>query len=108
MLIKPGEQLICEAGDNLPIVRKVNTRLYTAWKDNLFCFEEQCLDEIMDILARWYDFQVKFETEELKKLELSGTLDKYSDIQPLLRLFELGTDVKFEVQDKVIYVRKVK
>ncbi len=108
VLIKPGEQLICEAGDNLPIVRKVNTRLYTAWKDNLFCFEEQCLDEIMDILARWYDFQVKFETEELKKLELSGTLDKYSDIQPLLRLFELGTDVKFEVQDKVIYVRKVK
>lgn len=51
---------------------------------------------------------MKFESEELKKLELSGTLDKYSDIQPLLRLFELGTDVKFEIQNKVIYVRKVK
>jgi hypothetical protein len=25
-----------------------------------------------------------------------------------LRLFELGTGVKFEIQNKVIYVRKVK
>ena len=108
VLIKPGEQLVCTEGSDLPVVRKVNTRLYTAWKDNLFCFEEQYLDQIMLTLARWYDFQVKFESEELKKLELSGTLDKYSDIQPLLRLFELGTDVKFEIQNKVIYVRKVK
>jgi transmembrane sensor len=108
VLIKPGEQLVCTEGSDLPVVRKVNTRLYTAWKDNLFCFEEQYLDQIMLTLARWYDFQVKFESEELKKLELSGTLDKYSDIQPLLRLFELGTGVKFEIQNKVIYVRKVK
>lgn len=108
VLIKPGEQLISTEGSDLPVVRKVNTRLYTAWKDNLFCFEEQHLDQIMSTLARWYDFQVKFESEELKKLELSGTLDKYSDIQPLLRLFELGTDVRFEIQNKVIYVRKVK
>ncbi len=106
VLIKPGEQLISTEGSDLPVVRKVNTRLYTAWKDNLFCFEEQHLDQIMSTLARWYDFQVKFESEELKKLELSGTLDKYSDIQPLLRLFELGTDVKFEIQNKVIYVRR--
>ena len=66
------------------------------------------MDQIMSTLARWYDFQVKFESEELKKLELSGTLDKYSDIQLLLRLFELGTNVKFEIRNQVIYVRKVK
>ena len=108
VLIKPGEQLICVKGSDLPVVRKVNTRLYTAWKDNLFCFEEQHLDQIMATLARWYDFQVKFESEELKKLELSGTLDKYSDIQPLLKLFELGTGVKFEIQNKIIYVCSVK
>ena len=108
VLIKPGEQLSYEEGAKAPVVRKVNTRLYTGWKENLFCFEEQRLDQIMSTLARWYDFQVKFESEELKKLELSGTLDKYSDIQLLLRLFELGTNVKFEIRNQVIYVRKVK
>lgn len=108
LLIKPGEQLIYDDNMVTPVIRKVNTRLYTAWKDNLFCFEEQCLEEIMTTLARWYDFQVEFESEELKHVELSGTLEKYSDIQSLLKLFELSTNVKFEIRDKNIYVRKVK
>lgn len=108
VLIKPGEQLIYKVGTEEPVVRKVNTRLYSGWKENLFCFEEQRLDQIMSTLARWYDFQVRFESEDLKELELSGTLDKYSDIQPLLRLFELGTNVKFEIRNQIIYVRKVK
>ena len=36
MLIKNRENSwFCTEGSDLPVVRKVNTRLYTAWKDNL-------------------------------------------------------------------------
>lgn len=108
IVLRPGEQLTYKAGDKLPRVSKVNTKLYTAWKDHLFCFEEQRLSEIMIILARWYDLKVQFDSEELKNVELSGTLDKYSDVRPLLNLFELGTDVKFEINDNEVIVKKAK
>ena len=108
IVLRPGEQLTYKIGNELPRVCKVNTRLYTAWKDHLFCFEEQRLSEIMVILARWYDLKVQFDSEDLKNVELSGTLDKYSDVRPLLNLFELGTNVKFEIEDNVVIVRKAK
>lgn len=108
IVLRPGEQLTYKTGDKLPRVSKVNTKLYTAWKDHLFCFEEQRLSEIMVILARWYDLKVRFDSEELKNVELSGTLDKYSDVRPLLNLFELGTDVKFEINDNEVIVKKAK
>ena len=108
IVLRPGEQLTYKIGNELPRVCKVNTRLYTAWKDHLFCFEEQRLSEIMVVLARWYDLKVQFDSEDLKNVELSGTLDKYSDVRPLLNLFELGTNVKFEIEDNVVIVRKAK
>lgn len=108
VVLRPGEQLTYKEGGNMPRVSKVNTKLYTAWKDHLFCFEEQRLSEIMIVLARWYDLKVRFESEELKNVELSGTLDKYSDVRPLLNLFELGTDVKFEINDNEVIVKKSK
>ena len=66
------------------------------------------MSEIMTILARWYDLKVRFDSEELKNVELSGTLDKYSDVSPLLNLFELGTNVKFEIEGNVVTVKKAK
>ena len=108
IVLRPGEQLAYKLGNDQPCVSKVNTRLYTAWKDHLFCFEEQRLSEIMTILARWYDLKVRFMSEELKSVELSGTLDKYADVSQLLRLFELGTNVKFEIEGNVVTVKKAK
>ena len=108
VVLRPGEQLTHSVRNNQVRVERVNTRIYTAWKDNLFCFEEQRLDEIMVVLARWYNLEVRFEVEELKGVELSGTLDKYSDVGPLLRFFELGTNVKFDVQGNIVIVRKAK
>lgn len=104
--IRPGEQLTYQSGGGEPLVREVNTRPYTTWKDHLFSFEEQRLDDIMEILARWYDFQVFFESEELKGLEFSGTLDKYSNISPLLELFELSGRIKFDVNKNTIVVKR--
>lgn len=108
IVLRPGEQLTYKTGSNHPRVSKVNTRLYTAWKDHLFCFEEQRLSDIMAILARWYDLKVRFMSEDLKSVELSGTLDKYVDVSKLLRLFELGANVKFEIEGNVVTVKKAK
>lgn len=108
VVIRPGEQLTYTEKNGQVRVEKVNTRLYTAWKDQLFCFEEQRLDEIMTVLSRWYNLDVRFEAEELKRVELSGTLDKYSDVLPLLNLFELGTNVKFEIHGNTIVVKKAR
>lgn len=54
---------------------------------------------IMKTLSRWYNVKVVFEDSALKTLEFSGNLDKFTDIQEFLSLFELGVNVKFEVKE---------
>ena len=80
--------------------------LYTSWKEDIFCFEDRSLEDIMAVLSRWYNVQVTFEEDGLRNLRLSGTLDKYSEIEPFLRLFEAGADVKFDIRQQQIIVKE--
>ena len=56
---------------------------------------------IMKTLSRWYNVEVVFEDSTLKVLEFSGNLDKFTNIQEFLSLFELGVNVKFEIKDRI-------
>lgn len=106
--LQPSQQLIYSPETEKMIVRKVNTRIYTSWKDHLFSFEEQSLEEIMKILSRWYDVDIFFENPQLKQLKMSGTLDKYEEIGPLLKLFEAGQKVRFDVNGRTIIIRQIR
>ena len=69
-------------------LEKVDTWIYTSWREQVFCFENRRLEEILTVLARWYNVEVSYESEALKALKLSGTMDKYKEIRPFLQIFE--------------------
>ncbi|MBQ6792778.1 MAG: DUF4974 domain-containing protein, partial [Butyricimonas sp.] len=69
---------------------------------------EETLEDIMRVLARWYDVEVIFEDEGLRQIEFSGNLDKYENISKFFKLFELGADVQFVIDNKMIRIRKKK
>lgn len=50
--------------------------------------------------------KIVFTDPNLKELVFSGTLSRYGKIDPLLRFFEEGVDVKFSVKDDTIRVMK--
>lgn len=103
--LKPGEQLSYRQGDSFPRITKVNSYIYCSWKDNLFYFEEQTLEEIMYTLSRWYNFNYFFEHNEIREIKLSGKLDRYTTVESLLTLFEKSAPVSFEIKDQVIWIR---
>ncbi len=102
----PSQHLIYDATTNQLSIQKVDTRQYTAWKDNLFCFEDETLENIMSTLSRWYNIEIDFESNELKQRHFSGTIEKYAKIESFLELFETGTNIKFDIYGHKIIVRQ--
>ena len=75
--LTPSQHLVYNTTNDSISVTTVDTRVYTAWKDNLFCFEDETLENIMHTLSRWYDVDIYFESEDLKRRHFSGTIEKY-------------------------------
>lgn len=100
----PGEQASLNKVNEGLYKAKVNVALYTGWKDGLFKFERESLENIMKVLERWYDVQVFFNNEELKHSLFSGDLKKYDNIEQHLRMLEMTTNVHFYMNGNNVFV----
>ena len=106
--LTPSQHLVYNTATDNISVTTVDTRIYTAWKDNLFRFEDETLENIMRTLSRWYDVEIRFESEDLKERHFSGTIEKFTEIKSFLELFETGTGIKFDIHGHKIIVRASK
>ena len=107
VVLYPSQQLIYDATTNQLSIQKVDVYQYTEWKNNLFCFEDETLENIMATLSRWYNIEIDFKSDELKQRHFSGTIEKYAKIESFLELFETGTNIKFDIYGHKIIVRQL-
>lgn len=102
--IKPNEQ--ARTNSTTISVKEVDVSKIIDWRKGLFDFEDEPLVDILDELARWYDFKIFFETEELKNYQFTGSIERYEDMNQLLKLFEMTKSVQFFLKDDALLVRK--
>lgn len=57
-VLKPGQQATINEKDELSILNHSNTQKAVAWKDNLFWFDNDNIQEVMRQLARWYNVTI--------------------------------------------------
>lgn len=105
MLLAPGEQACLNRGSGKMEKAKVNTTLYTSWKDGLFIFERERLEDILTILSRWYDVVIFYRRTDVKDDLFTGDLRKYDNIEEHLKMLEMTTNVQFEISGNTIIVK---
>lgn len=101
-LILPGQQAVVKNG-NITL-HKVDTELYTAWKDDLFSFSNETLEEILREASRWYNVKIFYDDDQLKKERFEGLVSRESNLSALLNALEKTGDVRFDVKNKQVIV----
>ncbi|WP_316813544.1 FecR domain-containing protein [Pedobacter heparinus] len=102
-LLKPNEEAVLTG--NEITVNKVNAAEAIAWRKGDYIFRNAPLENIMLVIARWYDVEVIYQTEDHKKNELlGGVLSKSPDMKDILKSLELTANVRFKVEGKRVTV----
>lgn len=101
--IYPGQQALL--GGNGLELRKVDTKLYTAWKDGRFAFNSEPLESVVRKLSRWYSVEFFFVTNSLKESEFTGNIPKYQDISKVVEMLEYTSKARFSIKNGAIVVR---
>ncbi len=98
----PGEQAYGK--ENELEKREVNVRLYTSWIDGKFLFNNTELEEIVKQISRWYDVEIFFSNESVKKVRFTGAIVKFKPLDDLVRMIESTSQVRFSVNGKTIVI----
>ncbi|MBE9599270.1 FecR domain-containing protein [Pedobacter sp. MC2016-24] len=105
IVIKPGQQAYIQASKIY--VNQVKAEDAIAWKNGYFRFNDETLEQAMNKIARWYNVQIEYQDESIKRKNVYGSLSRFSSIADVLNLLELTETVKFEVVgNKIIVLRK--
>lgn len=100
--LKPGEQAVNNGSDTK--VNVVDTEEAMAWKNGLFIFNGQNLNEIMKEVERWYNVEVVFKDEALKKDVFNGSTSRFKNISELLEVLESTGSVHFKIEGRRVLV----
>lgn len=60
-----------------------------AWKEGYFQFNTDNLESGMRKIARWYNVEVEYKNDAVRKQALAGTISKYSNVSQVLKKMEL-------------------
>ena len=84
----------------------VDVNYYTAWKDGVFAFYRQPLEEVMKTLGCWYLFDTHYQNEALKSILYTGKINRHASIREVLHTFELMDELTFDIKGKEVIVRR--
>lgn len=106
IVLKPGEQGYYDATRKTLLQQTVDVNYYTAWKDGVFAFYRQPLEEVMKTLGCWYLFDTHYQNEALKSILYTGKINRHASIREVLHTFELMDELTFDIKGKEVIVRK--
>ena len=104
--IKPGELAVLQADTQDVQISVVDIEPYIAWNSGRFVFDNCSLESLMNVISRWYNKDVVFESEDTKKIRFTGDIDRYGSIEPILKAIQRVTHLEMEIQGKTIIIKK--
>ena len=98
--LQPGQQAIQLPGKIQ--VQQADFEEAMAWKNGLFMFSGQDLESIMKQVSRWYNVDVAFENEAIKRQAFKGSISRFKNISQLLEVLESTGSVHFKMEGRRI------
>lgn len=81
---------------------KVETEVYTSWKDGKMIFKGERFEDLARRMERWYDVKIEIKYSTLKDSRYTGTFEKES-IEQALKALSLSLPFTYEIdQNKII------
>lgn len=105
--LTPGEDAPLDENDLMLIPRKVDINEYIAWKDDLFCFREAQLVEIMKAIGRWYNLAIVFTDEASMHYHFNFWAERTDEPEQVLKLLNQVGKVKATLEGSRITISKL-
>lgn len=104
--LSPGYQSQFDLDTNEIGIKTVDVYDEISWKNGFFSFKDKSLEDIMAVLSRWYDFDVVFKSDSVKKATFNGVFRKSQQLDEILSAIENTKEVTYTMNQKTIIMER--
>lgn len=106
VILKPGEQVQLNRESGKMILKNVDTRLFTSWKENKLIFLNLNFRELVVLLERKYGIDIEVNDPEILKYHYTGTI-KNESVLEIMELIKHTLPIKYKIEGQIIKVAKL-
>jgi len=99
----PGEQATLDRDTKELVIKEVNTKLFTSWKDNKLIFVNTEMKDVMVLLERRYGFDIEVRNREILGLHYVGTFENKTIIE-VLEIIKKQLPIEYKIIDQKIII----
>ena len=99
VVLTPGNQARFVKGSIR--VKEVNTEDETAWKNDLFAFNDVDFETVIRELSRWYDVDINFKGQ-MPGRQLMGNVSRNYSITQVLKMLAFAARIDYEIDGRTI------
>ena len=104
IMLKPGEQSLLSNG-NIQL-QTVDADESIAWKNGYFQFDGKNLETALLEVSRWYNVEIEYKDNSLRKLPVAGSISKYENVQNVLTTMQLTGLLNLSLAGRKVIVEK--
>jgi transmembrane sensor len=105
VILSPGEQVVLNRKMDGMKSQKVDTELYTSWKENLLKFEDAPFEEVVKKMQRWYDVKIIVDPSMDVRQRFTMTV-KTESLREVLQLVSKTTKMNYEINKNKVVIKK--
>jgi transmembrane sensor len=95
--LEPGEKAYFDDSESTLQIMKVDTNMYTSWKEGLVTFRDEKMKDIAKQIERWYNVEIIIQREGLGEERYFGSILKNKPIDQILEVFKLTISLEYEI-----------
>lgn len=85
-------------------VKKVNMDIQSLWRDGIFMLDDDELESVMRILARWYNVTYEWKGDRSVQHTFTGRINRNEDLGSVLSTLTLLGGPRFEIVGTTVYI----
>ncbi len=106
VIMKPGEQAQLNRESGKMVIKNVDTRLFTSWKENKLIFLNLNFSELVVLLERKYGIDIEVNDPEILKYHYTGTI-KNESVLEVMELIKHTLPIQYKIEGQIIKVAKL-
>lgn len=103
-MMNPGENLIYNKKTNKIKRTKVNTNLYTEWKENTLKFSNATFDDVITKIEKWYGVNIHIDKNIKYSERFTMTIHSES-LRELLELMTKVAPIKYNIKEDQVFIK---
>lgn len=104
VILAPGEKAQSGTNQILTVIRPQEPQTI-AWQRGDFQFDGENLEEVLHILSRWYDVEIRYERTSPSKVRFGGAISRNRNLSDVLKILKVQENFTYEVRGKQVIIK---